>query len=115
MSRTATELRLDPKINEPYLQRHILQAQAYGNATATHLFISMLNPKMRGEKFTWERFADIAERHAEVTAWQGFSEWAYRRYGPLIKEDAANSARISAERCLRDSDVQSWLPLPGAP
>ena len=106
---TAADLRANLSLYGTFCAKMAVRAQAHGQATAMHLFICMLNPTMRGSAFTWERFPAMAGEMAEASAHQGFSDREWARYGPLIEESAAHSARLAAEQCLRDSAVQKWL------
>lgn len=40
-------------------------------ATVSNMFATFHNPKMRGEKFTWDKFPDIAERMTETQVMMG--------------------------------------------
>jgi hypothetical protein len=109
--KTPASLRKDLELYAEYCENFTIPAQNHGRATATHLFVSMLNPKYRGPNFTWDIFVRMASKTARATVYQGFSDADWNRYGPLLKESAGDSARLVAMELLRDSDVQSWLPL----
>ncbi len=113
--RTVRELRQDLDLYGKFCQHHTLKAQDVGNAVATHLFVTMLNPKYRGPKFTWTKFEDMAARQAESHAGLSFSSRIWNRYKSLIIESACHSARLTAKRLLKDSGVLEWLPLPPHP
>lgn len=92
-------------------EKYIPQAQQIGHISAKDLFISMLNPNYRGENFTWERYKETAVRVAEAQAFTSFTDAVWAKYEDKLLEAARNSAKLSADKCLKESDVESWMPL----
>ena len=92
-------------------EKHIPKAQQIGWASARGLFISMLNPKYRGQNFTWERYKEMAVQHAERQAFISFTDLIWSKHESKLLETVRNSAKSSAEECLKESDVESWMPL----
>ena len=71
-------------------------------------FVMMLNPKYRGPKFTWESLANTAANLAEG---QIGLEGNWGRDLKAMRKVAAESARATISFCLRESNIQQWLPL----
>jgi len=82
-------------------------AEQIGAAVAHDLFISMLNPKFRGAGFKWSRLEDLSVRlaksHVELAG-------TFGRDARAMLEQAALSARHVVKRCLKESDIEAWLP-----
>lgn len=113
MEKTAADLRADSGLFEAYrCSPHVSTAQDYGERVATSLFVFMLNPENRGPNFTWAGFEDMAAGRAEVDVFMCFGDQVWKRYGPLIQEDAVRSARLRAQGLLKNSGVETWPPLP---
>lgn len=109
--KSADELQYDSRLYATYCNKYCLTAQAYGSSIATTLFVSMLNPEYRGNEFNWSKLEGMATSLAECNVFTGFSPRIWNRYASLIIEDAVKSARYRVQELLRESDVESWLPL----
>jgi len=108
---TAADLRKDLRLYGRYCEKITLRAQALGNAVATHWFVTMLNPAYRGPAFRWHKLADMAVSHACTSAWSSFTDREWKTFKPLILEDVERVARMTATELLRESAVETWLPL----
>lgn len=109
---TAEELRNDVDLYGRYCAKITLRVQANGRAAATHLFVLTLNPKYRGPNFRWSYLEDEAAEYAVTMSYSGFTDREWNTFKALIKEDAAHSARLTIRELLKDSGVETWLPLP---
>lgn len=109
--KTAKELREDSNLYATYCSKYILTAQNHGAAVATDLFISMLNPKLRGEGFKWDKLSDLVCRMAEATVYLSFSSGVFKKYQPLIEEDVVKSAKLKVKYLLEHSGVIEWMEL----
>lgn len=94
-----------------FLNKILPRAQAIGEAVANHQFVTMLNPKYRGEGFKWEEFVPFAVRRAEVSCWQPFTDAEWERWEE-IKAAACKSAEYAAKRLLDESGLLEWWPDP---
>ena len=112
---TAEDMRNDDLLYEKYLRKCISKAQGAGVSIVTDLFISMLDPKNRGEKFTWEGFEQMAVRHAGVMCYHYFDEKEYFKYEHLIQEDVKNSATWAVKNVFYRSGILEWQQVPIVP
>jgi hypothetical protein len=92
-------------------EKYIPQAQQIGHISAKDLFISMLNPNYRGKNFTWERYKEMAVRVAEKQVFTSFTDAVWAKHEDKLLEAARNSAKLSVDQCLKESDVENWMPL----
>lgn len=90
-------------------------AEKHGTAIAVHLFASMLNPRMRGAGFRWEKLEDMAVRMATGMALNPFSIREGQRHRTTIRAATVNAARDAVQTMLRESEVEIHIPLPEKP
>ena len=95
-----------------FLTKILPRAQAAGEATAYHHFVTMLNPKYRGPNFKWDGFVLYAVGWAEASCWQSFSDAEWKRWKKDIVEAARTSAEYAAKRILKASGLLEWWPDP---
>lgn len=84
-------------------------AKEIGSVIAYRMFLTMLNPKYRGKKFNWDRFVDLAERHAEVSCYMYFPLQVFEKHETKLKKIAVESASRTAKDCLEESGILEWF------
>lgn len=82
------------------------RAGVVAEAVVMNLFLHMLNPRMRGQKFRWSGFVDMAVRMA--VAQVPISMSAYK---PRMQPTVERWAKYTAENCLKESGVEEWMVL----
>jgi len=95
-----------------FLNKILPRAQAIGEAVANHWFVTMLNPKYRGDNFKWEGFIEFAVQWAKVSCWQPFTDAEWKRWEKEIVDAAGKSAEYAAKRILNESGLLEWWPDP---
>jgi len=95
-----------------FLNKILPRAQAIGEAVANHWFVTMLNPKYRGDNFKWEGFIEFAVQWAKVSCWQSFTDAEWKRWEKEIVNAAGKSAEYAAKRILNESGLLEWWPDP---
>lgn len=83
-------------------------ARAVGASVAHNMFTAMLNPKFRGKNFRWEHLEDMA---AGMTVGLGLTGPYPESVEKEMQGIAAVSARYTVQFCLKESNVQEWMPL----
>lgn len=96
-------------------RRFAATAERNGTAVALSIFASMLNPRMRGAGFRWEGLEALVVRMATAMAHNPFSTATWRRHQETIRFATVSAARDTVRTLLRESDVQTWMPLPAPP
>jgi len=97
-----------PKTPGDFLDNGIDRAHAHGRASATHDFITGLNPKFRGPKWSWGEFQNQAARMAEASAHSSFSDEEWDAWSADITEAVRSSAKAAAQRLLSESGLLEW-------
>jgi len=91
-----------------WLTKILPVVQAYSQAVAYNEFVTFLNPKYRGQNFSWVRFVDICERTAEISAYSCFSVRDWNKYQDRITEHAKRYVRLHAQEALERSGILEW-------
>ena len=103
---------MSPESEDRWLNTLLPIAQGHAQSVVYHEFVTLLNPKYRGKNWNWENFEEFAVRHAEVTAYQSFSDSDWNKYENYIRETARRTARIWARTVMQDSGLMDWWPNP---
>lgn len=85
------------------------EAISIGQFVAYDLFVFMLNPKNRGERFTWKSLYKMVE--GAVSATIKISSGASGKQLEGMIGVALDSAKGTIKSCLNESGVEEWINL----
>ncbi len=89
----------------PELQERVRNA---GRLAAYETFVMFLNPKFRGDAFSWERLPEMSETSAKASWFNAVTEKEYQKFKGELDRIAAHAARDQANIILSRSDILSW-------
>lgn len=85
-------------------------ARSYGEAVAHSNFIWFLNPKNRGPNFRWSDLEHICSSQAKFGIYTCSTKGDWGKDQKEMEKQAATSAKYTIQRCLKESDVENWIP-----
>lgn len=99
------------KDNSKYIQT----AEIVGMQIATTIFTDMLNPDFRAPKYNWDNLEEVVLNKIESDLFVYYDQRVFSKHKKQLLRAAKESASLTVQKCLANSNVKTWLPFNSTP
>jgi hypothetical protein len=101
-----------PSEDEIYSEEIFPRVRETVAAVVRHEFLTLLNPRYRGDGWDWKKFERYCLRWTEIHVRNAFGEEEWSQWGKQAQRDARRLTKLEVQTFLKESGILEWWPDP---